>query len=75
MNFVILHKTMPNHHIRYYSLELSATLFEEFVVKRIYGNTRYKSFTGQKVDIFTNYEEARDFFEMMKKKKIKKGYG
>ncbi|EAI7391395.1 polymerase, partial [Campylobacter upsaliensis] len=53
----------------------SATLFEEFVVERIYGNTRYKSFTGQKVDIFTNYEEARDFFEMMKKKKIKKGYG
>ncbi|MCR2064420.1 WGR domain-containing protein [Campylobacter helveticus] len=74
MSFIILHKTMQNHHIRYYSLELSATLFGEFMVERTYGNVRFKSFTGQKINNFPNYKEAREFFEMMRNKKIRKGY-
>ncbi|MCR2106942.1 WGR domain-containing protein [Campylobacter upsaliensis] len=74
MSFIILHKTMQNHHIRYYSLELSATLFGEFIVKRTYGNVRFKSFTGQKINSFTNYKEAKQFFETMKNKKIRRGY-
>lgn len=75
MNLIILHKIMPNHHIRYYSLELSVNLFGEFLVERIYGNVSFKSFTGQKINTFTNYKEAKAFFEMIKRKKMKRGYG
>ncbi|EAK4567910.1 WGR domain-containing protein, partial [Campylobacter jejuni] len=60
--------------IRYYSIEIIATLFEEYMVERVYGNVRFKSCTGIKNNVFPSFNEAQIFFEKLKKQKMKKGY-
>ncbi|MBK1973010.1 WGR domain-containing protein [Campylobacter sp. TTU-622] len=74
MNNVLLHKTTKKGNIRYYSIEIIATLFEEYIVERIYGNIRFKSYTGKRNNVFSSYDEAQDFFKKIKKQKINKGY-
>ena len=59
---------------RYYLIELSKTLFGEFEVRRIYGNINYKSKTGERVKYFNSMQLAIDEFELIKRKKIKRGY-
>ncbi|WP_312025671.1 polymerase, partial [Campylobacter jejuni] len=51
-----------------------ATLFEEYMVERVYGNVRFKSCTGIKNNVFPSFNEAQIFFEKLKKQKMKKGY-
>lgn len=48
MNNVLLHRITEKGNIRYYSIEIIATLFEEYMVERVYGNVRFKSCTGRK---------------------------
>ncbi|EAL3619336.1 WGR domain-containing protein [Campylobacter coli] len=60
--------------IRYYSIEIIATLFEEYMVERVYENVRFKSCTGRKNNVFPSFNEAQIFFERLKKQKMKKGY-
>ncbi|EAH8626963.1 polymerase, partial [Campylobacter jejuni] len=50
------------------------TLFEEYMVERVYGNVRFKSCTGRKNNVFLSFNEAQIFFEKLKKQKMKKGY-
>lgn len=74
MNNVLLHRITEKGNIRYYSIEIIATLFEEYVVERVYGNVRFKSCTGRKNNVFPSFNEAQIFFEKLKKQKMKKGY-
>lgn len=52
MNNVLLHGITEKGNIRYYSIEIIATLFEEYIVERVYGNVRFKSCTGRKIMYF-----------------------
>lgn len=74
MQRITLHRTTKQGHIRYYRIELFATLFGEFVVEREYGATRNKSATGNKKSGYCSLEEARDAFLMIVGQKQKKGY-
>ncbi|EAK6249836.1 WGR domain-containing protein [Campylobacter jejuni] len=74
MNNVLLHRITKKGNIRYYSIEIIATLFEEYIVERVYGNVRFKSCTGRKNNVFPSFNEAQIFFERLKKQKMKKGY-
>ena len=33
---------------RYYKIDLSSTLFDEYLVERVYGNNTYKAPTGKR---------------------------
>ncbi|EQA8529845.1 hypothetical protein ACX9H9_001624 [Campylobacter jejuni] len=61
MNNVLLHRITEKGNIRYYSIEIIATLFEEYMVERIYGNVRFKSWTGIKNNVFPSFNEAQFF--------------
>ena len=60
--------------VRYYKLELSSTLFGEFVVEREYGNAYFKAPTGVKKDFFDSFDDAVAMFETLLKQKQKRGY-
>ncbi|EAJ4673153.1 polymerase, partial [Campylobacter coli] len=65
MNNVLLHRITEKGNIRYYSIEIIATLFEEYMVERVYGNVRFKSCTGRKNNVFSSFNEAQIFFERL----------
>lgn len=52
MNNVLLHRITEKGNIRYYSIEIIATLFEEYMVERVYENVRFKSCTEEKIMYF-----------------------
>ncbi len=59
---------------RYYKIDLSATLFNEYLVERVYGNTSYKAPTGKRSNYFGSMIEAKKFIVKLIKSKQKKGY-
>lgn len=52
MNNVLLHRITEKGNIRYYSIEIIATLFEEYMVERVYGNVRLKVAQEEKIMYF-----------------------
>lgn len=59
---------------RYYKIDLSSTLFDEYLVERVYGNNTYKTPTGKRSNYFGSLLEAKEFIFKLIKSKIKKGY-
>lgn len=59
---------------RYYILELYRNLFNQYNVEMTFGSTLYKSYTGKKIKIFNNYEDANTFLKSIIKKRLKRGY-
>lgn len=74
MQRITLHRITEQGHIRYYRVELFATLFGEFVVEREYGAARNKSATGKKKTEYGSLNDAKDAFMMIIGSKKKKGY-
>lgn len=74
MQRVSLQRTTNIGHIRYYRIELFATLFGEFVVEREYGNVKNKTPTGHKKMMYNTIEDAKEAFLMIVDLKQKKGY-
>lgn len=74
MQRITLHRITEQGHIRYYRVELFATLFGEFVVEREYGATRNKSATGHKKSEYHTIDEAKNAFFMIIGQKKKNGY-
>ncbi|EPN5850181.1 polymerase [Campylobacter jejuni] len=72
MNNVLLHRITEKGNIRYYSIEIIATLFEEYMVERVYGNVRFKSCTGIKNNVFPSFNEAQIFLEVKETKNEKR---
>ena len=59
---------------RYYKIDLSSTLFDEYLVERVYGNNTYKAPTGKCSNYFGSLLEAKEFILKLIKSNIKKGY-
>ncbi|CAG2535554.1 polymerase [Campylobacter jejuni] len=73
MNNVLLHRITKKGNIRYYSIEIIATLFEEYMVERVYRNVRLKVAQEEKIMYFQVLMRHK-FFEKLKKQKMKKEY-
>lgn len=74
MQRVSLHRITDKGHVRYYRIELFATLFGEFVVEREYGNVRNKAATGHKKMSYGTIDDAKEAFKSIIGLKQKKGY-
>jgi len=74
MQRVSLHRITNIGHIRYYRVELFATLFGEFVVEREYGNAKNKTPTGHKKMMYNTIEDAKEAFLVIVDLKQKRGY-
>ena len=59
---------------RYYKIDLSSTLVNEYLVERVYGNSTYKAPTGKRSNYFGSLLEAKEFIFRLIKSKTKKGY-
>ena len=59
---------------RYYKIDLSSTLFDEYLVETVYGNNTYKAPTGKRSNYFGSLLDAKEFIFKLIKSKIKKGY-
>lgn len=69
-----LYKKTDKGNIRYYTINIFASLFGGYGVERIYGNINFKSHTGKRINYFSTYEDSKKFLEEMKSKKERKGY-
>lgn len=67
-------KDTNNGNIRYYNLQVFTTLFDEYLLERIYGNIRYKSPTGVKKNYYTAITAAKEKYELLLRQKIARGY-
>ena len=67
-------RNMENGNIRYYRLNVDRTLFDTYCVERKYGNVRYKSPTGTRINHFELLEQALGFFDKMLRQKLRRGY-
>ena len=74
MIFPALIKHCPNNKVRYYRVSIEATLFNEFVVMREYGNVGNKTPTGIKQCYFPTLQEATKCAEKIIKEKVRKNY-
>lgn len=63
-----------NHRVRYYSLRIYKTLFDEYLLEIQYGSKKNKSPTGKQEHYFTKLEEALSASMKKIEEKIKKGY-
>ena len=70
---VVLYRTV-NKKKRYYSLELTPTLFGEMLLTREYGGLENKKPTGVIKKYFSNLEDSIKVFESLIGLKQKKGY-
>ena len=67
-------RTTDKGNTRYYKLDMERTLFDSYCVERKYGNIRFKSHTGQRVNYFDELAQAIRFFDKILRSKQRKGY-
>ena len=70
---IILYRKV-NKKIRYYSLELTSTLFGEILLTREYGGLKNKKPTGIIKKYFSNLDDSIKAFESLIRLKQKKEY-
>lgn len=63
-----------NEKVRYYILELTPTLFNEYVFEIRYGSTKNKRPTGVIIQHYKEFNKALPALEKKLKSKIKRGY-
>ena len=63
-----------NHRVRYYSVRIYKTLFNEYLLEIQYGSTRNKSPTGKKEQYYKSLHDALGASMRRIEKKLKKGY-
>lgn len=71
---IYLIKKIDLTHVRYYTITLTTTLFNEIELERVYGNIAFKSHTGKKISFFQNIQEAKKKAEQLLIQKLKHGY-
>jgi predicted DNA-binding WGR domain protein len=62
------------HRVRYYSLRIYRTLFNEYLLEIQYGSTKNKSHTGKKEFYYKQLEDALLASVKRVQEKLKKGY-
>ncbi len=71
---VVTLKRHINKNERYYRISIIKNLFNEYIVERVFGNTRYITPTGKVINIFNSQYEAIEYIKVLLKKKLNKGY-
>ena len=74
LNYVHRLQREVNHRMRYYSLKVYKTLFNEYILESEYGSMKNKHPTGCKRDYFITLQETLVARAMKIQVKIKKGY-
>ena len=74
MRRVKLIRIIDASHQRYYTIELSQTLFGEMLLERVYWNIAFRSHTGKILKFIEDKNVARKLFESIIKQKLKRGY-
>jgi predicted DNA-binding WGR domain protein len=72
--FIEILQREVNHRVRYYSLRIYKTLFNEYLLEIQYGSTKNKSPTGKKEYYYKNLQDALAVFMKRVEEKLKKGY-
>ncbi len=60
--------------MRYYLLKIEETLFEEYLLEKVYGSTSHKKPTRVLKEYYDSWIEAKKIFDGIVKGKKKKGY-
>jgi predicted DNA-binding WGR domain protein len=63
-----------DHKLRYYSLKLYPTLFQEVILERSFGSVKNKKPTRVIKEYFSHIEDAMCKYSEILKQKINKGY-
>jgi len=63
-----------NSKLRYYTLNIEPTLFDEYLLTREYGSVKNKKPTRIIKEYYSNLEESISVFNKLITKKLKKGY-
>lgn len=71
---ISMHRLTDKGHMRYYKIELIATLFGQFSLEREYGNISFRAPTGRKKNVFDTIEEAKTMFRKIVLQKERRGY-
>lgn len=61
--------------MRYYLLKIEETLFEEFLVEKVYGSMSHKKPTRVLKDYYASWIDAKKMYDLVVKGKKRKGYG
>ncbi len=72
--FIEILQREVNHRVRYYSLRIYKTLFNEYLLEIQYGSTKNKSPTGKKEYYYKNLQDALNASINKVQEKLKKGY-
>ena len=72
--FIEILQREVNHRVRYYSLRIYKTLFNEYLLEIQYGSTKNKSPTGKKEYYYKNLQDALNVSISKVQEKLKKGY-
>ena len=72
--FIEILQREVNHRVRYYSLRIYKTLFNEYLLEIQYGSTKNKSPTGKKEHYYKNLQDALNASINKVQEKLKKGY-
>ena len=72
--FIEILRREVNHRVRYYSLRIYKTLFNEYLLEIQYGSTKNKSPTGKKEHYYKNLPDALNASINKVQEKLKKGY-
>lgn len=63
-----------NKRVRYYSIRIYQTLFDDYLVQINYGSLKNKSPTGKKEEYYQKLEDALIASKQIIEKKLKRGY-
>ena len=72
--FIEILQREVDHRVRYYSLRIYRTLFNEYLLEIQYGSTKNKSPTGKKTHYYKNLQDALGASIKRVEEKLKKGY-
>jgi len=72
--FIEILQREVNHRVRYYSLRIYKTLFNEYLLEIQYGSTKNKSPTGKKEHYYKTLQDALSASINKVQEKLKKGY-
>ena len=72
--FIEILQREVNHRVRYYSLRIYKTLFNEYLLEIQYSSIKNKSPTGKKEHYYKNLQDALNASINKVQEKLKKGY-
>jgi len=72
--FIVMKKIAKNGHERYYKIMIFLNLLNQVILYREYGNSSYKSATGNLEKKFDSFNIAKKMALRIKKERERRGY-